>query len=224
LNKKDGTRNEKELKEGKYAPMIRSAIAAAMKATRDREKFILLLRNSGIDAVFRTNDAGRLYGATFIDHNRKEVYNGSALGKEFSANVFHKLFNENGLTTDLQDNKTMLKTERESCQSFNQENHVSDIFGIFDFPFTSDSRDYIEQKIFHAQIIIDNEKVAREVKAYKSIPVITPFLYENGNDVMQQQIQRNCDRIKSEALQIKEKRRILLCSHKNLINLHFVLI
>jgi hypothetical protein len=48
------------------------------------------------------------------------------------------------------------------------------------------------------------EKVAREVKAYKPIPVITPFLDENGNDVMQQQIQRNYDRIKSEVRQIIE--------------------
>ncbi|GHU76496.1 hypothetical protein FACS189414_2480 [Bacteroidia bacterium] len=60
----------------------------------------------------------------------------------------------------------------------------------------------IEQKIFHCQIMIDNEKVAREVKDYKPIPVITPFLDENGSDVMQQQIQRNYDRIKSEARQI----------------------
>jgi hypothetical protein len=93
LNKKMA-RNEKALKDGKYAPMIRGAIAAAMKATRDREKFISLLQGSGIDVVFRTNDAGRLYGAAFIDHNRKEVYNGSVLGKEFSANTFHKLYNE----------------------------------------------------------------------------------------------------------------------------------
>ena len=30
----------------------------------------------------------------------------------------------------------------------------------------------IDQKIFHARIIVDNEKVAAETKAYKKIPVI----------------------------------------------------
>ena len=43
--------------------------------------------------VFRQNEAGRIYGATFIDHADKTVFNGSRLGKEFSANVFNDLFN-----------------------------------------------------------------------------------------------------------------------------------
>ncbi|GHU59106.1 hypothetical protein FACS189411_15560 [Bacteroidia bacterium] len=150
LNKKMAG-NEKGLKEGKYAPMIRGAIAAAMKATRDREKFISLLRSSGIDAVFRTNETGRLYGTTFIDHNRKEVYNGSVLGKEFSANVFHRLFNENSPSLDLQDNKIAPKTEQESIQSLNRENQGSDVFGIFDFPSTDSGRDY-EEEAFQRQI------------------------------------------------------------------------
>ena len=119
-------KNEKALKEGKYTPLIRSAIAAAMKKTGDREQFTSILHDKGIDAVFRTNDAGRLYGATFIDHNRKEVYNGSALGKEFSANVFYKLFNEKSPNRDLldyhnsQDNKINMKEK-----SFNHENHIN---------------------------------------------------------------------------------------------------
>jgi hypothetical protein len=36
---------------------------------------------------------GRIYGATFIDHEQKYVFNGSRLGREFSANVFNGLFN-----------------------------------------------------------------------------------------------------------------------------------
>ena len=34
----------------------------------------------------------RIYGITFIDHNRREVFNGSRMGKEFSANVFNDYF------------------------------------------------------------------------------------------------------------------------------------
>jgi len=45
------------------------------------------------EGEFRANDTGRIYGATFIDHERKAVFNGSRLGKEFSANVFNDLFN-----------------------------------------------------------------------------------------------------------------------------------
>lgn len=62
----------------------------------NREEFVRLLGSRGIDVVFRENDAGRIYGVTFIDHHNREVYNGSRLGKEFSANNFEKLFNSQG--------------------------------------------------------------------------------------------------------------------------------
>ena len=68
-------------------------IASAMQtAGRDRALFERELMRQGIGVVFRTNDAGRIYGVTFIDHADKTVFNGSRLGKEFSANVFNDLF------------------------------------------------------------------------------------------------------------------------------------
>ena len=68
----------------------------------------------------------------------------------------------------------------------------------------------IEQKIFHARIIVDNEKVAAETKAYKKIPVINEFKDAEGNDIMQQQIDRNYSRIKADVVRIieDEKERI----------------
>ena len=68
-------------------------IASAMQtAGRDRALFERELLRQGIGVVFRQNDAGRIYGATFINHSDKTVFNGSRLGKEFSANVFNALF------------------------------------------------------------------------------------------------------------------------------------
>ena len=68
-------------------------IASAMQTVgRDRALFERELMRQGIGVVFRTNDAGRIYGATFINHADKTVFNGSRLGKEFSANVFNDLF------------------------------------------------------------------------------------------------------------------------------------
>ena len=68
-------------------------IASAMQTTgRDRAFFERELMRQGIGVLFRTNDAGRIYGATFINHADKTVFNGSRLGKEFSANVFNDLF------------------------------------------------------------------------------------------------------------------------------------
>ena len=53
----------------------------------------------------------------------------------------------------------------------------------------------IEQKIFHAEIVVDNAKVAAETKAYKKIPVIADFTDDAGNDVMQQVIDNNYNQI-----------------------------
>lgn len=87
--------NTKEFKAGKWKPKIRNEVVLAMHGSGgDRHSFINLLKGRGIDVVFRENEENRIYGVTFIDHNSKEVYNGSRLGKEFSANVFNRLFNE----------------------------------------------------------------------------------------------------------------------------------
>lgn len=68
-------------------------IASAMQtAGRDRALFERELMRQGIGVVFRQNETGRIYGATFIDHAAKAVFNGSRLGKEFSAGVFNDLF------------------------------------------------------------------------------------------------------------------------------------
>ena len=61
-------------------------------AGHDRAQFERELMRQGIGVVFRQNEAGRIYGATFIDHAAKAVFNGSRLGKEFSAGVFNDLF------------------------------------------------------------------------------------------------------------------------------------
>jgi hypothetical protein len=60
----------------------------------------------------------------------------------------------------------------------------------------------IEQKIFHAEIVVDNAAVARETKAYKKIPDITNFTDENGNDCMSSEIERNYNQIKLDVKQI----------------------
>jgi len=60
----------------------------------------------------------------------------------------------------------------------------------------------IDQKIFHAEIVVDNAKVAKETKAYKPIPVITDFTDENGNDRMEETVAANYFLIKEDVKQI----------------------
>jgi hypothetical protein len=70
----------------------RKVIASAMKSHPDRSSFEKTLAKNSIGVLFRENEQGRIYGATFIDHEQRAVFNGSHLGKEFSANVFNGLF------------------------------------------------------------------------------------------------------------------------------------
>lgn len=83
----------KDYKDKKWHSSIQGQVAGAIRTARSREELVALLKKGGIDVVFRENEAGRVYGMTFIDHNRREAFNGSRLGKEFSANVFNELFN-----------------------------------------------------------------------------------------------------------------------------------
>jgi len=68
----------------------------------------------------------------------------------------------------------------------------------------------IEQKIFHAEIVVDNEAVARETKSYEKIPDILDFRDKDGNDTMQAEIECNYNQIKLDVKQIvvDELRRI----------------
>lgn len=59
-----------------------------MDETELRER----LRERHIDLCLRRNDTGRITGATFIDHETRCVFNGSRLGKAFSANALHERF------------------------------------------------------------------------------------------------------------------------------------
>ncbi|MDM1048212.1 MULTISPECIES: conjugal transfer protein MobB [Bacteroidota] len=74
---------------------LQSAVTIALKSTSDEQAFKKQLAEQGINVVVRRNDAGRIYGMTFIDHNSKTVWNGSRLGKELSANVFNNYWNNN---------------------------------------------------------------------------------------------------------------------------------
>ena len=85
--------------------------------------------------------------------------------------------------------------------------------GMFVGSVSDNFNERIEQKIFHCEIVVDAEKVKREEKAYKKIPVITDFTDEDGNDCMKETVQANYRRIKEEVKQIvqEELERIAQC-------------
>ena len=80
------------IKQKRLKDRCKTVLTKAMKSPGNRAEFEKQLAANGINVVFRQNNAGRIYGVTFIDQQNKCVLNGSRLGKEFSANIFNELF------------------------------------------------------------------------------------------------------------------------------------
>jgi hypothetical protein len=72
----------------------KATISKALESCKSRADFEKRLLKNQISVLFRENESGRIYGVTFIDHRQKFVFNGSRLGKDFSANAFEQKFNE----------------------------------------------------------------------------------------------------------------------------------
>ena len=143
-------RSAKTIKEKGLKERSKKVITSAMRNCRNQTDFEKALAKQNISAIFRTNDEGRIYGASFIDHEQKCVLNGSRLGKEFSANVFNDLFNGNSLRLDAQVNNSSMETRLESNNSVNQENQSTDFGGIFDLfsPTSGSVGDEYEERAF----------------------------------------------------------------------------
>lgn len=74
--------------------ILKNTIEIALHTTTGEADFKKQLLEQGINTVVRHNDGGRIYGMTFIDHESRTVWNGSALDKNLSANVFNDLWRE----------------------------------------------------------------------------------------------------------------------------------
>ncbi len=120
---------------------LRHTVKDAMSPHNTRDEFWQLLKADGIDAVFRINPVGKIYGVTFIDHNAGIVANGSVLGKEFSANVFNELY-------PVLKNDKQLAEQQYSEQKYEPRNlTVNPLTGIVDTVLDlADAQAYEERK------------------------------------------------------------------------------
>lgn len=64
---------------------LKTKLNKALLKPLSKSAFQKQLKTEGIQVIFRQNEDGRLYGITFVDHKSKAVFNGSDLGKMYSA-------------------------------------------------------------------------------------------------------------------------------------------
>ena len=74
--------------------------------------------------------------------------------------------------------------------------------GMFEGVVSDNFDKRIDQKIFHAEIVVDNAKVSAEMKAYQLIPIIANFINEDGSDNLKETIEANYKCVKEDAISL----------------------
>ncbi len=131
------------------------------------------------------------------------IFSGQVVGetaKTLSERFGKVLQKRQSISINRQDVSTSINTQMDSLIPPSKISGLTQ--GMFVSSVSDNFNERIEQKIFHAEIVVDNAKVAAETKAYRPIPVITDFTDENGNDCMLEKVQENYNRIKEEVKKI----------------------
>ena len=140
-----------------------------------------------------------------IQNTVGNIFSGQVVGetaKSLSERFGKVLQKRQSMTINRNDKSTSISTQMDSLIPASKISTLTQ--GMFVGAVSDNFDERIDQKIFHAEIVMDNEKVAAETKAYKKIPQILSFGNEQGEDEMKQQIGDNYRQIKSDVVNIVE--------------------
>ncbi len=184
---------------------------------RGLDNLIATARSNKVGVLLGFQDFSQLtrdYGekeSKVIQNTVGNIFSGQVIGetaKTLSERFGKVLQQRQSVSINRQDVSTSINTQLDSLIPASKIANLSQ--GTFVGAVADNFDERIEQKIFHAEIVVDHTKISAEEKAYQKIPVINDFKDRNGNDIMMQQIQRNYDQIKADAQVIinEEMRRI----------------
>ena len=184
---------------------------------RGLDNLIATARSNKVGVLLGFQDFSQLtrdYGekeSKVIQNTVGNIFSGQVVGetaKTLSERFGKVLQQRQSVSINRQDVSTSINTQLDSLIPASKIANLSQ--GTFVGAVADNFDERIEQKIFHAEIVVDHTKISAEEKAYQKIPVINDFKDRNGNDIMMQQIQRNYDQIKADAQAIinEEIRRI----------------
>ena len=138
-----------------------------------------------------------------IENTVGNIFSGqvvSETAKTLSDRFGKVLQKRQSMTINRNDKSTSISTQMDSLIPPSKISNLTQ--GMFVGAVSDNFDERIEQKIFHCEIVVDNEKVKRETAQYKKLPQIIDFRDEDGNDRMQEEIQANYNRVKQEVQQI----------------------
>lgn len=131
------------------------------------------------------------------------IFSGQVVGetaKTLSERFGKVLQKRQSMTINRQDKSTSINTQMDTLIPASKISTLTQ--GTFVGAVSDNFEERIAQKIFHAEIVVDNEIVAKEIKAYKEIPVITNFTDPFGSNHMKGQIEDNYHQIKEDVVRI----------------------
>ena len=104
------------------------------------------------------------------------------------------------MTINRNDKSTSISTQMDSLIPASKISNLTQ--GMFVGAVSDNFDERIDQKIFHAEIVVDSAKVSAEMKAYHPIPTIAEFINEVGADNLKETIEANYRKIKQEILSL----------------------
>ena len=148
------------------------------------------------------------------------IFSGQVVGetaKTLSERFGKVLQKRQSISINRQDVSTSINTQMDSLIPPSKISGLTQ--GMFVGSVSDNFTERIEQKIFHAEIVVDTDKVKREESHYQPIPIINDFKDADGNDCMKQAIQDNYNQIKEDVKQIVKDELDRIAADENLKHL-----
>ena len=178
---------------------------------RGLDNLIATARSNKVAVLLGFQDYSQLtrdYGdkeSKVIQNTVGNVFSGQVVGE--TAKILSERFGKvlqkrQSMTINQREKSTSISTQMDSLIPASKISNLTQ--GMFVGAVADNFDERIEQKIFHCEIVVDNEKVKRETARYVKLPQIIDFTDKDGNDRMLEEIQANYDRIRQEVRQIVE--------------------
>jgi hypothetical protein len=179
---------------------------------RGLDNLIATARSNKVSVCLGFQDFSQLtrdYGdkeSKVIQNTVGNIFSGQVVGetaKSLSERFGKVLQKRQSISINRNDTSTSISTQLDSLIPASKISTLTQ--GMFVGAVADNFDERIEQKIFHAEIVVDNDKVASETKAYQKIPEIRSFTDDQGNDMMKTEIESNYRQIKQDVVHIIDK-------------------
>ena len=173
------------------------------------DNLIATARSNKVATLLGFQDFSQLkrdYGdkeAAVVMNTVGNIFSGQVVGetaKTLSERFGKVLQKRQSMTINRNDTSTSISTQMDSLIPQSKISTLTQ--GMFVGAVADNFDERIDQKIFHAEIVVDSAKVKAETAEYRKIPLITDFTDEDGIDRMKEVVQENYERIKAETRQI----------------------